>query len=55
MDVQTDELLLRNIGGYLSELICNVKSMDEVNLLAEVLVSVQDALRDLAQKPRFAA
>jgi hypothetical protein len=55
MDVQTDERLLRNIEGYLIELVCNVESMDEVNLVAEVLVSVQDALRDLAQKPRFAA
>jgi hypothetical protein len=53
MDVQTDERLLRNIEGSLIELVCNVESMDEVNLLAEVLVSVQDALRDLAQKPRF--
>jgi hypothetical protein len=53
MDVQTDERLLRNIEGYLIELICIVESMDEVNLVADVLVSVQDALRDLAQKPRF--
>jgi hypothetical protein len=55
MNVQTDERLLRNIEGYLIELVCNVESMDEVNLVAEVLVSVRDALRDLAQKPRFAA
>ena len=55
MDVETDGLLLRNIEGYLIEIACNVESMDEVNLVAEVLVSVQDALRDLAQKPRFAA
>jgi hypothetical protein len=55
MDVQTDEQLLRNIEGYLIELVCNVESIDEVSLIAEVLVSVQDALRDLAQKPRFAA
>ena len=55
MDVQTDEQLLRNIEGYLIELVCNVECMDEVNLVAEVLVSVQDALRNLAQKPRFAA
>jgi hypothetical protein len=55
MDVQTDARLLRNIEGYLIELVCNVKSMEEVNLLAEALVSVQDALRDLEQKPRFAA
>ena len=53
MDAQTDERLLRNIEGYLIELICMVESMDEVNLVADVLVSVQDALRDLAQKPRF--
>jgi hypothetical protein len=49
MDVQTDERLLRNIEGYVSELLCDT-SMDELNLLAEVLVSVQDALRDLDQK-----
>jgi hypothetical protein len=55
MDVQTDARLLRNIEGYLIELVCSVKSMEEVNLLAEALVSVQDALRDLEQKPRFAA
>jgi hypothetical protein len=53
MDVQTDERLLRNIEGYLIELVCSVESMDEVTLLAEVLVSVQDALRDL--EPRFVA
>jgi len=51
MDVQTDERLLRNIEGYLIELVCNVKSMDEVNLVAAALVSVQNALRDLAQEP----
>jgi len=51
----TDERFLRNIEGYLIELVCSVESMDEVNLVAEVLVSVQDALRGLAQKPRFAA
>ena len=55
MDVQTDERLLRNIEGYLMELVCNVESIDQVNLLADVLVSVQDGLRDLAQKPRFVA
>ena len=55
MDVQTDVRHLRNIEGYLIELVCNVESMEEVNLVADVLVSVQDALRDLAQKPRFAA
>ena len=53
MDVQTDERLLRNIEGYLIELVCSVESMDEVTLLAEVLVSVQDTLRDL--EPRFVA
>jgi len=55
MDVQTDERLLRKIEGYVSELLCDTKSMGELNLLAEVLVSVQDALRDLDQTPRFAA
>jgi len=53
MDVQSNERLLRNIEGYLIELVCSVESMDEVTLLAEVLVSVQDALRDL--EPRFVA
>jgi hypothetical protein len=52
MDVQTDERILRNIEGYLMELVCNVESLDEVTLIADVLVSVQNALRDLAQKPR---
>jgi len=51
MDVQTDERLLINIEGYLIELVCNVESMDELNLVAEALVSVQDALRHLAQEP----
>jgi hypothetical protein len=51
MDVQTDERLLRNIEGYLMELVCSVESIDEVSLIADALVSVQDALRDLAQKP----
>jgi hypothetical protein len=48
MDVQTDERLLRNMEGYLMELVCNVESIDGVSLIADVLVSVQDALRDLA-------
>ena len=52
MDVQTDERILRNIEGYLMELVCNVESLDEVTLIADVLVSVQNALRELAQKPR---
>ena len=54
MGVQTDERFLRNIEGYLMELVCNVESIEAVNLIADVLVSVQDALRDLAQKPRSA-
>lgn len=53
MDIETEARSLRYIEGYLIELICNVKTMDEVNLLAEALVSVQDALRDL--EPRFVA
>ena len=52
MNIQTDERILRNIEGYLMELVCNVESLDEVTLIADVLVSVQNALRDLAQKPR---
>ena len=51
MNVQTDERLLRDIEGYLIELVCNVESMDELNLVGEALVSVQDALRHLAQEP----
>ena len=53
MDVQADELLLINIESYLIELLCNVESIDELDLVAEALVSVHDALRDLAQKPGF--
>jgi hypothetical protein len=48
MVVQTDERFLRNIEGYLMELVCNVESIDGMSLIADVLVSVQDALRDLA-------
>jgi hypothetical protein len=55
MDVQTDERLLRDIEGYLMELVCSVESIDEVILIADVLASVQDALRYLAQEPRSAA
>ena len=51
MDVRTDERLLRNIEGYLMELVFVVESIDQVSLVADVLVSVKDALRDLAQKP----
>ena len=51
MGVQTDERFLRNIEGYLMELVCNVESIDEVNVIADVLVSVKDALRALRQKP----
>ena len=54
MDVKTDERLLKNIEGYLIELVCNVKSIDELNLVAAALVSVQDALRGLP-KSQFAA
>ncbi len=49
MDVQTDERLLRNIEGYLIELVCNVERIDEASVIAEVLVSVQDALRGLGR------
>jgi hypothetical protein len=51
MDVQTDERLLISIEGYLIELVCNIESIGEVNLVVEALVSVQDALRHLAQDP----
>jgi hypothetical protein len=55
MDIQTDARFLRNIEGYLIELICSVETIGEVNALAEVLVLVQDILRELEQEPRFAA
>jgi hypothetical protein len=55
MDVRTDERLLRDIEGYLMELVCNVESIDQVSLVGDVLISVQDALRDLAQKSQSAA
>jgi len=47
MEIQTDERLLRNIEGYLMQLVSRVESLsiDEVSLIAEVLASVQDALR----------
>ena len=54
MDVRTDERFLRNIEGYLMELVCNVASIEEVNVIADVLLPVQEALRNLAQKPRSA-
>jgi hypothetical protein len=50
MDLKTDERLLRSIEGYLTELVLNVESIDEASLVADVLVSVQAALRDLGQK-----
>ena len=53
MDVQTDERLLRNIEAYLMELVFVVENIDQVSLVADVLVSVKDALRDLDQKPGF--
>ena len=53
MEVQTNEQLLRNIEGYLMELVCRVESIDEVSLVADVLVSVQDALRGLGLTPRY--
>jgi hypothetical protein len=49
MDLQTDERLLRKLEGYLTELVLKVKSIDEVSLIADVLGSVQAALRDLGQ------
>ena len=52
MDVRTDERLLRNIEGYLLELVFVVESIDQVSLVADVLASVQNLLQDLAQKPR---
>jgi uncharacterized protein YfkK (UPF0435 family) len=53
MDVEADDRLLRNVEGYLMQLVSRVESLsiDEVSLIAEVLASVQDALRDLGQKP----
>jgi hypothetical protein len=56
MDVETHERTLRNLEGYLMQLVSRVESMsiDEVSLIAEVLASVQDALRYLAQEPQSA-
>jgi hypothetical protein len=51
VDAWTDERFLRNIEGYLMELVFVVESIDQVSLVADVLVLVQDALRDLGQKP----
>jgi hypothetical protein len=51
MDARTDERLLRNIEGYLTDLVLNVESIEQVSLVADVLASVQDALQDLGQKP----
>ena len=48
MDVRTEELL-RNLECYLIELVCCVKSTDGVNLVAEALGSVQEALKELGQ------
>jgi hypothetical protein len=47
MEIRTDERLLRNIEGYLMQLVSRVESLsiDEVSLIAEVLASVQDTLR----------
>jgi hypothetical protein len=57
MDVQTHERLLRNIEGYLMQLVSRVESLsiDEVSLIAEVLASVHDALRYVAHEPRSVA
>ena len=52
MEHPSDERFLRNIEGYLTELVLNVENIDEVSLIADVLVSVQAALRDLGQEPR---
>ena len=51
VDAQTDERLLRNIEGYLMELVFVVESIDQVSLVADLLASVQHALRDSGQKP----
>jgi len=55
MDAQSEARFLRNVEGYLIELVCGAKSTDDLKLLAEVLVSVRDTLRDLDQEPRFVA
>ena len=55
MDVRTDERFLRNIERYLMELVFVVESIEQVNLIADVLVSVQGALQDLAQRPGSSA
>jgi hypothetical protein len=57
MYAQTDERLLRNVEGYLMQLVSRVESLsiDEVSLIAEVLASVQGALRYVAHEPRSVA
>jgi hypothetical protein len=52
VDVRTDERHLKNLEGYLMELVCGVKNIDEASLIADVLESVQGALQELAKKPR---
>lgn len=54
VDARTDERFLRNIEGFLMELVSYVESIDGVSLISDVLTSVQGALRDLTQKSRSA-
>jgi hypothetical protein len=52
VDVPIDERHLRNLEGYLMQLVCSVKSIAEVSLIADVLESDQGALQELAKKLR---
>jgi len=55
LQTQTDARLLRTIECYLSELLCNAETADEVNTVAEALVAVQGALTTLDGRTSFAA
>lgn len=55
MEPQTDARILRTIECYLSELLCNAKTMDEVNLVAEALVAVQSELAAMERGNSYAA
>lgn len=57
MEIQqeTDARLLRRIESYLSELLRNAKSPDDVKLVAEALVVVQGALTTMERGTTYAA
>lgn len=57
MEIQqeTDARLLRRIESYLSELLRNAKSPDDLKLVAEALVVVQGALTTMERGTTYAA